>query len=155
MEPRKKKRVLLIGWDAADWEHINPMLERGELPVLQSLIDEGVHGNIATLQPVLSPMLWNSVATGKHAWKHGIHGFVEPDPNTGGARPFSSHSRKVKALWNILTQRGLRTNVINWWASHPAEPVNGCVVSNLFGGTRIDARGTLKVPTGAVHPCGR
>jgi predicted AlkP superfamily phosphohydrolase/phosphomutase/tetratricopeptide (TPR) repeat protein len=155
MERAGTARVLLIGWDAADWEHINPMLERGELPALQSLIDGGVHGNIATLQPILSPMLWNSVATGKQPWKHGVHGFVEPDPHSGGARPFSSHSRKVKALWNILTQRGLHTNVINWWASHPAEPVNGCIVSNLFGGTRMDARGTLKVPTGAVHPCGR
>jgi predicted AlkP superfamily phosphohydrolase/phosphomutase/tetratricopeptide (TPR) repeat protein len=155
MERTQKGRVLLIGWDAADWEHINPMLERGELPALQSLIDEGVHGNIGTLQPMLSPMLWNSVATGKQPWKHGVHGFVEPDPHNGGARPYSSYSRKVKALWNILTQAGYRTNVINWWASHPAEPVNGCIVSNLFGGTRADAKGVPKVPTGAVHPAAR
>jgi predicted AlkP superfamily phosphohydrolase/phosphomutase len=37
-------------------------------------------GNLATLQPILSPMLWNSVATGKFADKHGIHGFIAPDP---------------------------------------------------------------------------
>jgi hypothetical protein len=32
--------------------------------------------NLATLQPIL----WNSVATGKFADKHGIHGFIAPDP---------------------------------------------------------------------------
>ncbi len=33
-----------------------------------------------------------------------------------GARPYSSTSRKCKALWNILSQSGLRSNVIGWWA---------------------------------------
>mgnify|MGYP001333022098 CR=1 FL=1 len=72
------KRVLLIGWDAADWKVINPLLERGELPALQRFMDEGAWGNLATLHPILSPMLWTSIATGKRPQKHGIHGFIEP-----------------------------------------------------------------------------
>ena len=64
-----KKKVLLIGWDAADWEHINPLLEAGLMPTLDQMINEGVMGNLATLEPILSPMLWNSVATGKVARK--------------------------------------------------------------------------------------
>ena len=71
------KKVLLIGWDAADWKLINPLIERGEMPVLSKFIDEGVMGDITTLQPILSPMLWNSIATGKRADKHGILGFTE------------------------------------------------------------------------------
>jgi hypothetical protein len=98
------RKVLLIGWDAADWEHINPLLEEGLLPTLDAFINRGVMGNLATLQPILSPRLWNSVATGKFADKHGIHGFIEPDPANGGARPYTSYARKCKALWNILSQ---------------------------------------------------
>lgn len=154
-QPEHKPKVLLLGWDAADWEHIQPLLDRGELPALRRLIENGVSGNLATLQPILSPMLWNSIATGKQPHKHGVHGFIEPDPHGGGARPWSSHHRTAKALWNILTQRGLRTNVINWWASHPAEPVNGCIVSNSFGGTRHDHAGNWKVPAGCIHPADR
>ena len=75
-----KQKVLLIGWDAADWEHITPLLEEDLMPTLDAFINRGVMGNLATLQPILSPMLWNSVATGKFADKHGIHGFIEPDP---------------------------------------------------------------------------
>ncbi len=116
------------------------------------MINRGVMGNLATLQPVLSPMLWNSAATGKYAFKHGILGFVEPDPHHGGARPFTSYSRKCKAIWNILSQLGLRSNVINFWASHPAERIKGCVVTNAFNGAKADPqRGVVVVP-GTIYP---
>jgi predicted AlkP superfamily phosphohydrolase/phosphomutase/tetratricopeptide (TPR) repeat protein len=147
-----RRKVLLIGWDAADWEHITPFLEEGLMPTLDAFINRGVMGNLATLQPILSPMLWNSVATGKFADKHGIHGFIEPDPVNGGARPYTSTSRKCKALWNILSQSGLRSNVIGWWASHPAEPINGTVVTNAFGGVKFDPEKGWTVPKGAIHP---
>ena len=147
-----RRKVLLIGWDAADWEHITPLLEEGLMPTLDALINRGVMGNLATLQPILSPMLWNSVATGKFADKHGIHGFIEPDPVNGGARPYTSTSRKCKALWNILSQCGLRSNIVGWWASHPAEPINGVVVTNAFGGTKFDPEKGWSVPKGAIHP---
>ncbi|HEY4283366.1 MAG TPA: alkaline phosphatase family protein [Chthoniobacterales bacterium] len=147
-----KRKVLLIGWDAADWEHINPLLEEGLMPTLDALINRGVMGNLATLQPILSPMLWNSVATGKFADKHGIHGFIEPDPVNGGARPYTSTSRKVKAIWNILSQSNLRSNVVGWWASHPAEPIKGTVVTNAFAGVKFDPERGWKIPPGTVHP---
>lgn len=147
----KKLKVLLVGWDAADWEHIHPMLDAGKLPVLESLVNRGTIGNIATLQPVLSPMLWNSVATGKQPYKHGVLGFTEPDPVSQSARPWSSQSRRTKALWNILSQSGFRTNVVNWWASYPAEKVNGCIVSNLLQGKR-NSEGRRELATHSVHP---
>jgi Type I phosphodiesterase / nucleotide pyrophosphatase len=100
------KKLLLIGWDAADWKVINPLLDQGLMPTLDDFINHGVMGNLATLRPILSPMLWNSIATGKRANKDGIHGFMEPDTQNGGIRPVSSTSRKVKAIWNILTSAG-------------------------------------------------
>lgn len=152
MDRRKKRqKILLIGWDGADWQHITPLLEAGLLPNLEKFINQGVMGNLATLQPILSPMLWNSAVTGKHAYKHGIHGFVEPDRLNGGYRPFSSYSRKCKALWNIFSQQGLNSNVINWWASHPAESVKGCIVSNLINGVKFK-NGIPEVATGTVFP---
>ena len=150
-----KRKVLLIGWDAADWEVITPLLEEGLMPALEGLINRGVMANLATLQPILSPMLWNSVATGKFADKHGIHGFIEPDLKNGGARPYTSTSRKCKALWNMLSQSGLRSNVVGWWASHPAEPVLGNVVTNAFSGVKMDPERGWMIPPGTVHPVDR
>jgi len=34
-----RRKVLLIGWDAADWEHITPLLEEGLMPALDELIN--------------------------------------------------------------------------------------------------------------------
>ena len=98
MAQRLTKRVLLIGWDAADWKLIHPLMELGQMPVLQKLIECGVSGKISTLFPVISPILWTSIATGKRADKHDILGFIEPSPDGRVARPVSSTSRRSKAL---------------------------------------------------------
>jgi predicted AlkP superfamily phosphohydrolase/phosphomutase/tetratricopeptide (TPR) repeat protein len=149
------KKVLLIGWDAADWKIINPLLDHGLMPTLDNFVNHGVIGNLATLRPILSPMLWNSIATGKRPDKHGILGFMEPDPQSGGVRPVTSTSRKVKALWNILTQRGYKTHVLGWFAGHPAEPINGISVSDLFPYAVGPLGQEWPLPPGAVHPDSR
>ncbi|MFH1156223.1 MAG: alkaline phosphatase family protein [Pseudomonadota bacterium] len=146
------KKVLLVGWDAADWNVINPLIDQGKMPNLEYLITNGVMGNLATLYPELSPMLWTSIATGKRPWKHGIYGFTEPMPNGKGVRPVTVLSRKTKAIWNILNQNGKRSNVIGWWPSHPAEPINGVMVSNHFqrAGQPVDQ--SWPVQPGTIHP---
>jgi predicted AlkP superfamily phosphohydrolase/phosphomutase/tetratricopeptide (TPR) repeat protein len=132
MGERLAKRVLLIGWDAADWQVINQLMSEGKMPALKLLIERGAKGNLATIQPALSPMLWTSIASGKRADKHGIHGFLEPIPDGSGVRPVSSTSRKCKAAWNIACQNGFRSLVIGWYATHPAEPIRGAMVSDRF-----------------------
>lgn len=142
----------MVGWDAADWKVITPLMDDGQMPHLQSLVERGVMGNLATLYPALSPMLWTSIATGKRAWKHGIYGFSEPDPTTGGVRPISNLGRKCKALWNILTQSGLRSNVVGWWPSHPAEPIDGVMVSDHFKQPTARVDRAWPLSPGAIHP---
>src|SRR4051794_30933964 len=152
MSKRLTRRVLLIGWDAADWNLIHPLMEAGQMPFLQKLVEHGVSGQIATLQPVVSPILWTSIATGKRADKHDILGFVEPAPDGKGVRPVTSSSRKSKALWNILSQSGLRSVAINWFASHPAEPINGTIIDNLFTTVAGPDGSRLPLDKTSVHP---
>ena len=146
------QKVLLIGWDSADWKIINPLLEAGLMPALDRLINEGVMGNIGTLVPAISPILWNSIATGKLAPKHGILGFVEPRPDGSGIRPVSSTSRKCKAIWNILSQAGFRSQVVGWFASHPVEPINGVCISNQFYLPTVGQMENWPIIPQSVHP---
>ncbi len=147
-----KIKFLLIGWDAADWKVIEPLIKQGKMPALEGLMKEGVHGKLKTLDPPLSPMLWTSIATGFRADKHGIGGFVEPTPNGDSLRPVSSTSRKVKAIWNIFNQEGYKSNVVAWWPSNPAEPINGVMVSNLYQLANKPLGEPWEMPNGTIHP---
>jgi predicted AlkP superfamily phosphohydrolase/phosphomutase/tetratricopeptide (TPR) repeat protein len=149
MTPRK---VLLVGWDAADWKVIDPLLDAGKMPNLQRLLENGVRGQIATLHPPLSPMLWTSIATGKRPFKHGIHGFSEPTPDGRGVQPVTNLSRKSKALWNILNQNDLRSVLIGWWPSHPAEPIDGVMVSDHYHRASGPLDQGWPLSPNAVHP---
>ncbi|HEY4361234.1 MAG TPA: alkaline phosphatase family protein [Bryobacteraceae bacterium] len=146
------KRVLLVGWDAADWKVMRPLMDAGRMPHVRRLVENGASGQIATLHPPLSPMLWTSIATGKRPFKHGVHGFSEPTPDGRGVQPVTNLSRTSKALWNILQQNARRSVVIGWWPSHPAEPIDGVMVSDHFhrAGGPLD-QGWPLLPH-AVHP---
>jgi len=149
---RLAQRVLLIGWDGADWRMINSLLEKGQLPHLEKLINEGVMGNVASLTPMLSPILWTSIATGKYADKHQVLSFAEPDGTTGRVRPVTSASRRCKALWNILSERGLKVGLVSWLASHPAEKVNGFVVTDRFAHAPLEPGKAWEPVENSVHP---
>src|SRR5262245_11217313 len=152
MGKRIAKRVLLMGWDAADWKVINPLMDQGLMPTLEKVVNAGVIGNLATLDPPLSPILWSSIATGKLGDKHGILGFVEPDTKNMAIRPVQSTSRKVKAVWNILSQNGIKANVVGWWPSHPAESINGIMVSNFYQKVHGHYNDEWPMPKNTVYP---
>lgn len=146
-------RLLLVGWDAADWQVIHPLIDAGVMPNLERLVETGTMGNLASLSPMLSPVLWASIATGKRAYGHGVHGFLEPLPDRSGVRPVGTRSRRCKALWNILSQAGRRSVVCGWQSNHPAEPIAGAMVSNLFALPPAESTPeTWPIPPGSVEP---
>ncbi len=150
---RTAKRLLLIGWDGADWQIAKPLIDAGRMPALEHLISHGVMGNLASMEPMLSPMLWATIATGKPPRLHGVCGFLEPDISTAsGVRLTSSRSRRCHAFWNILSQAGIKTHVVGWYGSQPAEKISGICVSDQF--TKPDGLDPTawQIPTGAVEP---
>lgn len=149
---KAKRKILILGWDAADWEVIDQLIARGKMKTLSALLQKGVRGAIQTLDPPISPMLWTTIATGKLPDKHGIVGFTEPDPNTGFPRPLHGTSRKVKAFWNMAGQYGMKSNIVAWWPTHPAEPINGVMVSNFFQTMSTDDPNKWPAPKNCVHP---
>lgn len=152
MGKKLTNKVLVIGWDAADWKVITPLIQEGKMPALKKLIEGGVHGRVKTLDPPLSPMLWTSMATGMRAEKHGIKGFIEPTPDMTALRPVTCTSRKVKAVWNILNQNNMKSNVVAWWPSNPAEPIDGVMVSNLYQVANKNLNEGWDLPDGTIHP---
>ncbi len=125
------KRLLLIGWDSADWKIIQPLVDAGHMPAMQRLLEQGISGNLTTLNPQLSPMLWTSIATGKHAYHHGVPGFTEVNA-AGQVVPVSAATRQCRTVWEMLGEHGLKSHVVSWFATQGERPGKGCVVSNLY-----------------------
>ena len=122
---------MLIGWDAADWNSLYPLLQQGKLPALAELLSVGVHANLATLDPPISPMLWTSIATSTWPSAHGIHGFTEM--YEGDIRAVRGSSIQMPTYFDYLEKQGIPATSVAWWPSHPAkESTLGAVrVSNL------------------------
>jgi len=148
--------VLFIGIDALDWKLMDPLMDQGKLPNFVRLKRMGASAKINTNETGGSAVYWTSIATGQHADKHGIRGFVYDHPETGVVTPYTSNMRKSKAFWNILSDRGDSVGVIGWYISWPAEAVNGFMVSSYMGMKEEDQstwKGTIYARSpGMVYP---
>ena len=142
---RLAKKVLLIGWGSADWKVINPLIEQGKLPNLKKLAEIGAKATIANIDPSTPPISWTSVMTGKGPAKHNVATFT--DLSTDKINPISVNSRKVKAIWNILSDYNLKAHQVGCWTSHPAESINGVSVSDLYPYFTSN-----DLPTDAIYP---
>jgi predicted AlkP superfamily phosphohydrolase/phosphomutase/Tfp pilus assembly protein PilF len=126
---RRHPRVLLIGVDGADPAILDRLIDEGKLPTFARLRREGAYGRLRSREPLLSPIIWTTIATGRKAQDHGVLDFVEAAAD-GHTMPISSSRRRVPALWNIATQFGRTSGFIGWYASFPVERVRGFEVSD-------------------------
>ncbi|MFN3412683.1 MAG: alkaline phosphatase family protein [Thermoanaerobaculum sp.] len=143
-----RRRVLVVGWDGADWELLSELVSRGLMPNLKRLMAAGTHGELTSITPLLSPLIWTTMATGERPEVHGVLDFLEVEPATGARVPVTSRKRNVPALWNMVSAAGLTVGVSGWWASWPAEAVNGVLVSDRLFFLLSDAPGDA--PPGTV-----
>jgi Flp pilus assembly protein TadD len=128
--PSSKPRVMVLGIDGADPEVIDLLMAEGRLPNFARLQEGGAHGHLRSSEPMLSPILWTTIATGRQPVDHGIGYFTAANPETGEELPVTSQMRRVQAIWNIASDAGRSVGVVGWWATWPAETVNGTIVSD-------------------------
>jgi predicted AlkP superfamily phosphohydrolase/phosphomutase/tetratricopeptide (TPR) repeat protein len=128
--PRSSPAVIWLGLDGVDWELVDRLVAEGKMPNWRRLVDEGWSGRLAVTSPLLSPILWTTAATGVPPDVHRVLDFQEVDPASGRKVPISGASRAVPALWNLASAGGKKVGVVGWWASHPAEEVDGFFVSD-------------------------
>jgi len=151
----ERRRVLLVGWDAADWQILHPLMDAGRMPHLRRLVETGVCGNLATLQPCLTPMLWTSVATGALAEQHGVLGFAKVSTDGLRVEPTGSGDLRCPPIWRLLERAGLRTGLVAWPVSHPAEALSCWSLSDRAAdGLARTAEALKPMPPGSVSPAG-
>lgn len=126
------KRAVIIGLDGATFDIIDPMIERGRLPNLKRLIDEGVSGPLrSTLHPNSFPG-WASCTTGTSEGRHGVYSPFIKEAGVYDFRAMSALDIKTKTIWELLTERNRRVGVVNVPTTYPTVPVNGFLVTGML-----------------------
>jgi len=129
MENRPK--VIVIGLDGATWDLIKPWTDEGKLPTFKYLMKNGAWGVLGSTIPPLSPSAWVSIYTGCKPSKHGIFGFVKRKEKSYFYRPISSKDVNVPTVWEILSEFGLKSVIINALFMYPPKPINGVLITGL------------------------
>lgn len=146
-----KPPVVFIGLDGADWALLDQYMSRGTMPTLRKLVEEGSSGTLETIHPALSPLIWNTMITGVQPLEHRVLDFLRVNPVSKEREPITSDERKAPAVWNMATTAGKRVGALGFWATYPAEAVNGLLVSDrLFTFLYSEA----EPPPGVVNPHG-
>lgn len=128
--PTTKRKVVVIWLDAGTFNVINPLLEKGQIPAFQKIINNGTNGTLISTTPPLTPPAWASFVTGLNPGKHGIYDFWERKGNR--MIPVNSHSLHKETLWSMLNKVDKKVILINAPMTYPPRKVRGVVVSGLM-----------------------
>ncbi|MCE9637953.1 MAG: alkaline phosphatase family protein [Planctomycetes bacterium] len=143
-----KRKVILLGFDSCDPDLLEDLIRQGKLPHFARMRREGASGILESIQPVLSPVVWTTIATGMPPERHGILDFVTE--TSGGLVPVSSKMRAADTVWDVLSRHGETVGVVGWLVTYPAEPLNGFMVTDRMGllafdyGREIDTEAPLR-----------
>lgn len=125
-------KTIVLGFDGATMNLIQPGIERGELPAFALLVEEGAWGSLRSTVPPDSPSAWASFATGMEPGGHGVFGFMSRRPGEYAYDIGSSHAVRARTFWETAGEQGCRVGVINLPFTYPPRPVNGFVVSGML-----------------------
>ncbi len=148
------QRVLLIGLDGVLPDEVEYLLRRGDLPAFAALARRG--GRLLRYARADEPpaAFWTSLATGVAAPRHGVaaldsflplgvrtplarsgllRGYwsgVEVPLHLAVYRPVLADRRGAFTVWELAARGGAPVLAVNWWATFPAPPLPGMVLSH-------------------------
>jgi hypothetical protein len=168
-------RVRVLAVDGLERRMAEHLIGGGEMPALGALLASGARARLRAEPERVPAIVWTTIATGRGPEAHGIQsadtrriaGLRTPVSLDAEKSPFASALgaatdllrltrpqppsaalRSVKTFWNVASEKGLRVGVVNWWATWPAEAVNGWIVTDRAA-FKLEKGGP---PDREVHP---
>jgi hypothetical protein len=164
-------RVRLIAIDGVDPGVLEELAATGRIPRLAAALTStrarlGLQDTDTTRDPARG---WTTIATGRTPEEHGVRGLetrrvagIQGTMVAGERSPLgrairtatdllrltrpaiaSGNERRVKTVWDVASDAGLRTAVVNWWATWPAPLDTG-------SGVVVSDRATLRLERGGA-----
>lgn len=129
---RGPDRLLIIGWDGADWEILDHLIAGGYLPNVAAMVDEGARGELLSTVLSHSWAAWPSFLTGLNPGGHGVYDFMERRPNDVH-RKVAATATSIRAATFLerLSHAGHEVRAGNIPVTYPPGEVRGRIISGV------------------------
>lgn len=124
-------KTLVVAWDAACWEYLDPLLHSGELPAFQKLQDSGIWGDLTSTMPAWTPVAWASIVTGKNPGRHGVFDLLWRRPLSYEFQQTNSTLCRGTPFWRYLNDQGVRVGLVNVPFAHPPSALDGFTITGF------------------------
>ena len=99
-------KLMVMGVDGATFEIVDT--HRDQLPNFQALKKDGTRGVLTSMEPMFSPLLWTTMASGRPPDEHGIRGFN-----------VHSNDCQVARFWDVAEDKGMSVGLYKWLVDYP------------------------------------
>lgn len=127
----RKPKVLVIGLDGLSLKVLLPLINRGELPTFSILLKQGAYGILKSVTNMTTGPTWASFSTGCHPQNHGILHDFHHQTNSYRLNPTFGGNCRRPAFWQLASEKGFKTLVINVPHTYPAQKVNGVLLAGI------------------------
>ncbi len=127
--------VIVIGIDGMTFDVLKPLIEAGRVPHFAKLMETGAHSILRSEEPMRSPALWTTIATGQPRHVHQIFDFVTGSPywpkalRSSERHLVTSNMRHSPALWDLAGAAGRRSLIVGWLNTWPAQRIEGVMIA--------------------------
>jgi predicted AlkP superfamily phosphohydrolase/phosphomutase len=128
-------KVLMIGLDGATFDLLDPLVERGVMPFMGSVLGKAVRANLMSTRHPLTPQAWTSMITGRSPMAHGIYDFLRPAflPDGGVFLKINDfRDNHCETIWSVVNRHKQRATSLNFYGMSPPPAIDGYVISGFI-----------------------
>ncbi len=121
-------RTTVVGLDGATWRLIQPWIDTGELPALESIRETGVTGELESVLPPVTSPNWKAYSTGKNPGKIGVFWWRNVDVDNQRVHLPVERYHDNDEYWELLAD-DYRVGVINVPTTYPPKQVGEFLIA--------------------------
>ncbi len=124
-----KGRLVVLGFDGMDYDLTNQLLEAGDMPNLEAILEKGTSAPFKSVFPPDSIPSWVTAFTGKDPSEHGILDHVNYLLKDESSVEIDTSVFHGKTFWDKIGAAGNDVCVVNPFMAYPVWDVNGAMIS--------------------------